>query len=93
MIVDAQGRPVVDTHATDPCDHGVTFDAVEARKVLEQVTVGDPDADALVAFIMGNPNAAEVRRRWPRHSGNCPKGCGYHGIAYASYDHYIMGDW
>ena len=91
MIVDAQGRPVIDTHERDPCDHGVTFDAGEARKVLERVTVGH--ADAAVAFIMGNPNAAEVRRRWPRLQGNCPKGCGFHGIAYASYEHYLTGDW
>jgi len=91
MIVDQKGRPLIDTHARETCDHGVTFDADEARKVLEKVTV--TSVDAAVAFIMGNPNAAEVRRRWPRHSGNCPKGCGFHGIAYASYDHYIMGDW
>jgi hypothetical protein len=35
----------------------------------------------------------EVRRRWPRGWGPCPKGCGFSGIAYASYEHYIMGDW
>ena len=35
----------------------------------------------------------EVRRRWPRLMGVCPRGCGYSGIAYASSMHYIMGDW
>jgi hypothetical protein len=35
----------------------------------------------------------EVRARWPRLEGECPKGCGYHGIAYASKMHYIYGDW
>jgi hypothetical protein len=37
--------------------------------------------------------AAEVQKRWPRGWGLCPKGCGYNGIAYASYMHYIAGDW
>jgi hypothetical protein len=35
----------------------------------------------------------EIRSRWPRLEGTCRKGCGYHGIAYASYAHYIYGDW
>ena len=35
----------------------------------------------------------EVRKRWPRGSGPCPKGCGFVGIAYASSEHYVMGDW
>lgn len=34
----------------------------------------------------------EVRRRWPRFFGTC-KHCGYTGIYYASYAHYVMGDW
>jgi len=38
-------------------------------------------------------SASEVRRRWPRMHGLCPKGCGFNGIAYASYAHYIFGDW
>jgi hypothetical protein len=35
----------------------------------------------------------EVRKRWPRLFGKCPKGCGFEGIGYASYAHYIYGDW
>jgi hypothetical protein len=39
----------------------------------------------------------EVRKRWPRgwftETKPCPKGCGYRGIYYASYMHYIAGDW
>lgn len=35
----------------------------------------------------------EVRKRWPRLNGKCPKGCGYHGIAYASMSHFVYGDW
>ncbi len=34
----------------------------------------------------------EVRKRWPRFSGTCQR-CGYTGIYYASYMHYIAGDW
>lgn len=40
-----------------------------------------------------NLSSDEVRRRWPRLNGPCPKGCGYVGIAYASPEHYIAGDW
>ncbi len=32
----------------------------------------------------------EVARRWPRFFGKCS--CGYEGIAYASYMHYIYLD-
>lgn len=35
----------------------------------------------------------EVRQRWPRLDGKCPKGCGFEGIGYASLSHYIYGDW
>ena len=35
----------------------------------------------------------EIARRWPRLDGLCPLGCGYCGIAYASYAHYIAGGW
>lgn len=35
----------------------------------------------------------EIRSRWPRLEGTCTKGCGYHGIAYASHAHYVYGDW
>lgn len=75
--------------STTECDHGVTFDETEARALLAGWTpAGDP-----VAFVMGNPKHQEVRRRWPRLDGRCPKGCGFSGIAYASYEHYTMGDW
>jgi len=35
----------------------------------------------------------EVRRRWPRLDGVCPLGCGFRGVAYASFIHYLCGDW
>jgi hypothetical protein len=75
------------------CDHGVTFNEEEAKKILES-TPEDPEDDPALAFIMGPVNGtSEIRKRWPRLSGPCPKGCGYNGIAYASYAHYIYGDW
>lgn len=77
--------------AQSKCDHGVTFDEEEAKKLLEAPapSSGDPALD----FIMGHPATAEIRKRWPRLSGHCPKGCGFYGAAYASYAHYIYGDW
>jgi hypothetical protein len=42
---------------------------------------------------VGNMSDTEVRKRWPRLMGACPKGCGFNGIGYASYLHYIAGDW
>ncbi len=38
-------------------------------------------------------SVAEIRKRWPRLWGNCPLGCGFNGTGYASWKHYIMGDW
>ena len=38
-------------------------------------------------------NENEVRAKFPRLHGLCPKGCGYNGIGYASMEHYVMGDW
>jgi len=34
----------------------------------------------------------EVRRRWPRFQGVCPN-CNAQVIAYASFEHFTMGDW
>jgi hypothetical protein len=48
------------------------------------------DKDTADRFRM---SSNEVRSRWPRLEGTCRKGCGYHGIAYASHAHYIYGDW
>jgi hypothetical protein len=70
------------------CTHGVTFDEDAAHELLSGWR-----ASNAVEFISGNPAAAEVRQRWPRLHGLCPKGCGYSGIAYASYEHMIAGDW
>jgi hypothetical protein len=74
------------------CDHGVIFDEAAAKKLLEE-TPEDESLDPAVSFIMGSPAHDEIRKRWPRLSGPCPKGCGYNGIAYASYSHFLYGDW
>ena len=37
-------------------------------------------------------SAEEVRRRWPRTQGTCLDG-GATVLAYASFEHYIAGDW
>lgn len=34
----------------------------------------------------------EIRKRWPRFYGPCPD-CGQQMIVYASFSHYIYGDW
>lgn len=72
----------------EPCDHGITFDEEEAERIL-----GNWEPRDSTDFVMGNPAAAEVRRRWPRLNGRCPLGCGYVGIYYASPEHYTLGDW
>lgn len=75
------------------CDHGVTFDedlcyqAHRAFRAAIAVCTPEEQAKGEAAFTR------EVRHRWPRLDGPCPKGCGYCGIAYASTAHYIMGDW
>lgn len=74
------------------CDHGVVFDEVAAKKIMEETPV-DPSIDPAVSFILGSPAHFIIRKRWPRLDGACPKGCGFYGIAYASYAHYIYGDW
>ena len=40
-----------------------------------------------------NDQVTLIRKRWPRLDGKCPKGCGYVGIYYASFIHYIAGDY
>ena len=34
----------------------------------------------------------EVRIRWPRGHWSCPD-CDHHGTVYASFLHYLRGDW
>lgn len=60
------------------CNHGVVFDLAACEAMAEANQAAD---------------TAEVRRRWPRLHGTCPKGCGFAGTAYASFAHMIWGDW
>lgn len=73
------------------CDHGVTFDEAEARKLVEATP--NLKADPGLSFVLGSPATSKIRKLWPRLNGTCPKGCGYVGIAYASRAHYLYGDW
>jgi len=88
------GRPI-SSDAGGECDHGVVFDIEAARALLNAAPPSH--SDPAVAFVMGSSASAEIKRRWPRGwftaEKPCPKGCGFIGIAYASYEHYIMGDW
>jgi len=72
----------------DACNHGVTFDHVEAQKLFDGWTPRHG-----MDVVLGNPAWAEVRVRWPRLSGTCPLGCGFNGIAYASAEHHEAGYW
>lgn len=40
-----------------------------------------------------NLTTKEIRERWPRLAGECPKKCGFKGFAYASLEHFVYGDW
>jgi hypothetical protein len=95
-ILDEHGR-AFNPPPQDQCDHGVTFDIEAARKLLDEAVSKPSHPDPAVAFVLGSSASAEVKRRWPRGwftaEKPCPKGCGFIGIAYASYEHYIMGDW
>lgn len=73
----------------EECDHGLSFDEAEATKILEAA----PNPKSVAEWLAGSPASREVRKRWPRLDGACPKGCGFSGIGYASYMHYLMGDW
>jgi hypothetical protein len=86
MILKADGKPY--REPAGPCDHGISFDEKEAHCILRDWHPNSPDE-----FVMGNPGAKEVRKRWPRLDGPCPLGCGFVGIGYASAEHYTMGDW
>ena len=57
----------------------------EAKACDHGVTFDQEAAEGLDTY--------EIRKRWPRLHGECPKGCGFSGIGYASYAHYIYGDW
>lgn len=72
---------------TDEGRHTVTCVRCAALECDHGVTF---DEDMARRFRM---SSSDVRNRWPRLDGACKKGCGYRGIYYASYAHYIWGDW
>lgn len=75
---------------TTPADGDDSDRGAPARKLDCNHGVSfDADDEAYKAGM----SAREVRKRWPRLDGACPKGCGFSGIAYASFTHYISGDW
>ena len=52
-------------------------------------------AGAIVSFdyaAAAGLDEREIRRRWPRFMGRCPDCAGF-VIKYASWEHYIAGDW
>jgi hypothetical protein len=49
----------------------------------------EPEFDPVAARGL---DVSEIRKRWPRVTRKCRR-CGVREIAYASIDHYIMGDW
>jgi len=53
-----------------------------------QLPEPDFDEDAAAAGL----GSDEVRKRWPRVEAACPD-CGAHVILYASFAHYLYGDW
>jgi hypothetical protein len=48
-----------------------------------------PDFDSVSAK---NMDSYEIRKRWPRGHYSCPH-CRQSVITYASFEHYIAGDW
>lgn len=62
----------------------------------DQRSPREKECDHGVTFdrkAIGRLSPPEIRKLYPRLVGACPKGCGYQGIAYASWEHYIAGDW
>lgn len=57
-----------------------------------------PECDHGIKFdkedcVRNHLTAKEVREKYPRLNGACPKNCGFSGIGYASFAHYLWGDW
>jgi len=78
-----------------------------APPLCEQLPLGEPRPDSghrcrcgrtMLPRVPFDETAAaglssdEVRRRWPRIHWKCAA-CKNHGVAYASFVHYISGDW
>lgn len=69
---------------------------LQLDQLMEQEAKTMPECDHGVVFdeaLAKDMTATEIKQKYPRLDGTCPKGCGYVGIAYASSMHYYMGDW
>lgn len=91
---DGDTEPGVDY---DDDDVGEDWDAAKTREYGDETDVAAAsNCDHGVTFDLADccgATAHEVRARYPRLFGECPRGCGYSGIAYASKEHYVWGDW
>ena len=64
----------------------------EEEKKQRECTAHIPVFDLEEYNKTPNMSSFEVKEKWPRFFGKCAE-CGYYGIAYASFEHYIAGDW
>lgn len=76
----------IDLAQHDIDDPGVDVDILRRQECDHGVRFEDTTATSLM-------KPADIRRFYPRLDGDCPLGCGYHGIAYASHIHFVSGDW
>lgn len=67
------------------------FDEVRRRCRREPCDHGVKFATVMSELAKLSPG--DIRARWPRLDGPCPRGCGFTGIAYASQAHLVMGGW
>lgn len=65
-------------------DRGPNRDARRMNRCRAHMPAFDPSD-------FGDGSTDYVRRKYPRISGRCR--CGFNGIAYASFEHHIAGDW
>lgn len=62
---------------------------------FEIIPVENCDHGVTILFDKEKANGMtpdEVRKEFPRGNIYCDK-CGYYGVMYASFEHYIAGDW
>jgi hypothetical protein len=90
------GQPLAMTRAS--AIRQADLDMTERGHVVTCVRCLNGECDHGVTFdeaqaMSFSMNVSDVRKRWPRLDGECPRGCGFKGIAYASSAHYIYGDW
>lgn len=89
-------REHVEATVTSPLDRLRALATPTPRDLAADPYRSPPECDHGVTFdadAATGLSADEIRRRWPRLDGSCPRGCGYSGIAYASKKHYVYGDW